>query len=138
VSGRAPTDEARAFTWVAFADHLDKPAEGLIDRIAKARPALVVDIGDVVFESKTDEFSTVKRLILDPLTKVGTRFYPVAGNHDFPVQPHWFEFWAPPANKLYYSFDYGNSHFIILDTNRVTTPEVQQFKPGTEEYAIQT
>ncbi|MCJ7796556.1 MAG: metallophosphoesterase, partial [Thermoleophilia bacterium] len=79
----------------------------------------------------------------DPFAAVGARFCPVAGNHDFPVQPHWFEFWAPPADKLYYSFDYGNSHFIVLDTNKAILSEGdktedQKCEPGSEHEAIQT
>lgn len=140
---RAASDKTTSFTWVVFADHLDRPARGLIDRIAEIKPALVVDVGDVVFESKPDEFRTVKKLIIDPLAAVGAPLYPVAGNHDFPVRPHWFEFWAPPANKLYYSFDYGNSHFIVLDTNKAVLSEGgktedQKYEPGSEYEAIQT
>ena len=128
---------------MAFADHLDKPADGLIEDIVKVKPVLVVDVGDVVGGSKPEEFQIVKRLVIDPFAAVGARFCPVAGNHDFPVQPHWFEFWAPPADKLYYSFDYGNSHFIVLDTNKAILSEGdktedQKCEPGSEHEAIQT
>lgn len=135
--GDGPRDGTSRFTWVAVADHLDRPAEGLVARMAKVKPAFVVDIGDVVFESKLDEFATVNRLILEPLSQAGARFYPVVGNHDFPVRPHWFEFWEPPANRLHYSFDYGNSHFVVLDTNKVVAPDNRTFAPDTEDYAIQ-
>lgn len=126
------------FTWIAVADHFDEPAKGLVEGMVKAKPAFVVGIGDLVFESKVDDFRKFRRVILEPLGKIGARFYPVVGNHDFPVQPHWFGFWDPPANRLHYSFDYGNSHFVVLDTNKAMAPEDREFQPGTEEYAIQT
>ena len=131
------------FTWVVLGDQLDKPAEGLIDGIIRAKPAFAVDVGDVVFQSRLDQFATVKKLVLDPLARAGIRLYPAIGNHDFPVQPHWFEFWEPPADKPYYSLEYGNSRFIILDTNRAFLDECGrsedlEFAPGSEEYAIQT
>ena len=139
----APSPAGDSFTWIAVADQLDEPAEGLVERMVAAKPAFVVGVGDLVFESRPEEFQTVKKLMLDPLARVGARFYPVAGNHDFPVRPHWFEFWEPPANTLYYSFDYGNSHFVILDTNKACLAEGgrsedQHYDPGSEEYAMQT
>ncbi len=142
-SAVSPTDETKAFTWIAVSDHLDEPVEGLVDRMVAVKPAFVVSVGDVVFQSRPESFQTVKKLILDPLAAVGARLYPAAGNHDFPVEPHWFEFWDPPANKLYYSFDYGNSHFVILDVNKVFLSEGgrsedAKYEPGSEEYAMQT
>jgi len=142
LAGGPEEDESR-FTWIAEGDHLDKPAEGLVQRMVAAKPAFVVGTGDLVFESQPQDYEALKRLVIDPLAKVGARFYPVVGNHDFPVQPHWFGFWKPPADRLYYSFDYGNSHFIVLDTNKAFLSEGQtaagrKLEPGSEEYAIQT
>jgi len=138
-----PEEDESPFTWIAEGDHLDKPVEGLVQRMVAAKPAFVVGTGDLVFESQPQDYEALKRLVIDPLAKVGARFYPVVGNHDFPVQPHWFGFWKPPADRLYYSFDYGNSHFVILDTNTAFLSEGQPaegrtFEPGSEEYAIQT
>ncbi len=135
-----PTD---SFTWIAVADNFDEPAPGLVEGMVRAQPELVVGVGDLVFRSNPADYASLKRVVLDPLSKAGAAFYPVAGNHDFPVEPHWFEFWQPPANRLYYSFDHGNSHFVILDTNRAFLTEGgksegQRFEPGSEEYAIQT
>ncbi len=51
---------------------------------------------------------------ISPLT---VPFYPTPGNHDVTtkeIQPAYLETWG--NDKLYYSFDYMNSHFIILNT----------------------
>ncbi|MDP6355222.1 MAG: metallophosphoesterase [Planctomycetota bacterium] len=135
-AGAEETDDGR-FTWIAASDHFDEPAKGLVDRILKARPAFVVGIGDIVFQSRPRDHRALKRLLIDPLVGIGAKFYPAVGNHDFPVEPNWFKFWAPPANQLYYSFDHGNSHFVVLDTNRAEAPDDRQFEKGTERYHIQ-
>lgn len=139
----ASRDKAASYTWIAVADHFEEPAPGLVARMVAAKPSLVVGIGDLVFRSEPKDFATFRKVILDPLRAAGARFYPVAGNHDFPVEPHWREFWEPPANALHYSFDYANAHFVILDTNRAFLSEGggsedREFAPDSEEYAIQT
>lgn len=47
-----------------------------------------------------------------------TPLYPCLGNHDWHVDPdqNFAREWALPNNEHYYSFDYGNTHFIALDT----------------------
>lgn len=51
--------------------------------------------------------------------------YGVRGNHDLVSPDIWQSIFNPPANGpsgyigWTYSFDYGNSHFIVLDTSRV-------------------
>jgi hypothetical protein len=131
------------FTWIVVGDQLDEPVEGLVDSMVAVHPAFVVSVGDVVFESRLDSFQTVKKLILDPLAAIGARFYPVIGNHDFPLDDRWVIFWPPPTNRHYYSFDYGNSHFTILDTNQAFLSEGGKDKnpehqPDEEERAMRT
>lgn len=51
--------------------------------------------------------------------------WPVVGNHDVHFDPTggpWIDAYLTPANnpantELYYSFDYGNAHFVVLDTH---------------------
>lgn len=47
-----------------------------------------------------------------------TAIWPALGNHDWHVDPdqNFAKEWALPNNEHYYSFDYGNAHFIALDT----------------------
>jgi acid phosphatase type 7 len=131
------------FTWIAVGDHFDEPAPGLMDHMVAVRPAFVVGVGDLVFRSDPKDFAAFQRVIMEPLAAVGARFYPVIGNHDFPIQPHWPGFWEAPGHQPYYAFDHGGAHFVVLDTNRAFLWEVgrnedQIFAPESEEYAIQT
>ena len=47
-----------------------------------------------------------------------TPIWPALGNHDWHSLPdeNFAREWALPGNEHYYSFDYGNAHFIALDT----------------------
>jgi 3',5'-cyclic AMP phosphodiesterase CpdA len=47
-----------------------------------------------------------------------TPVWPALGNHDWHVDPdsNFCKEWALPNNEHYYSFDFGNAHFIALDT----------------------
>lgn len=55
---------------------------------------------------------------------------PAKGNHDGEL---FFEFFALPDNgppgiyQNFYSFDYGNAHFVVLDTSNVITDTVKQW-----------
>lgn len=44
--------------------------------------------------------------------------WPALGNHDWHVDPdqNFVKEWALPNNEHWYSFDWGNAHFICLDT----------------------
>lgn len=43
--------------------------------------------------------------------------FPVLGNHDWhEPEKNYMEEWELPGNEHYYSFDYGNVHFVGLDT----------------------
>ena len=58
---------------------------------------------------------------------------PAKGNHDSDL---FFEFFALPDNgtnskyERFYSFDYGDAHFVVLDTSNVITNEVKQWLEG--------
>src|SRR6185503_15453317 len=56
-------------------------------------------------------------------------FWPCLGNHDWSTasgQP-WRDAFVTPANNAagsenYYSFDFGNAHFTVLNSNQSTSP----------------
>ncbi len=82
------------------------------------KPAFVMHVGDMIHGYTYDintarkQWKRFKRQI-SPLTMP---FYPTPGNHDVTtkeIQPAYIEAWG--KDKLFYSFDYGNSHFIVLN-----------------------
>ncbi|MCD6352338.1 MAG: metallophosphoesterase [Armatimonadetes bacterium] len=98
----------------------------LCDLCWRERPDLVVNVGDVVSNGQ------VKQQWIDEWLKPGTRLmayvptYVAIGNHERNAQ--WFyKYVSYPPPEDYYSFDYGNAHFTIIDTN-------QDIKPGSKQY----
>lgn len=124
------------FTFVAAGDHFDDPPPGMVDGILAAKPAFVVSTGDLVGGSDPRDFARLKRLLLDPLQRLGAEFWPCLGNHDFPID-RWPELWGPEKGRPYYSFDHGNAHIVVLDCNKAQAPAGRKFPEGSEESHIQ-
>jgi acid phosphatase type 7 len=98
----------------------------LADLMRRDRPALVVHTGDIAYPSAT--FRNLKSKYLDIYQAQMRRvpFFPSLGNHDYwdngePVCRQLHD--LPRATAageagLYYSFDWGDVHFVALDSNR--------------------
>lgn len=99
----------------------------IAERMAEEDPALVLHTGDVVYltgdwrEQQPFYFDIYWRLMLR------TAFYPTLGNHDVDTAggAPYLAVHALPSEGVafedrgrYYSFDWGNVHFVSLDSNR--------------------
>lgn len=106
--------------------------EETVLRTELLKPDFVLHVGDMIhgytysIENARKQWIRFKKQI-EPLT---VPFYPTPGNHDVTtkeIQPAYLEAWGD--DKLYYSFDYQNSHFIVLnaflDQKFDTIPPVQ-------------
>src|SRR5436190_22278565 len=86
--------------------------------------------GDVMYDFGFDkEFFVPYRDVLPQLA-----FWPVVGNHDVSTAGGvpWSGFFLTPANNParvphYYSFDAGNAHFAVIDSNQSTAPGSPQY-----------
>lgn len=92
--------------------------EKIVKETELLKPAFVIHTGDMIHGYTYDinnarrQWKRFKKQI-SPLT---VPFYPTPGNHDVTtkeIQPAYLEAWG--SDKLFYSFDYENSHFIILN-----------------------
>lgn len=92
--------------------------EKIVKETELLKPAFVIHTGDMIHGYTYDinnarrQWKRFKKQIA-PLT---VPFYPTPGNHDVTtkeIQPAFQEAWG--KDKLFYSFDYKNSHFIILN-----------------------
>ncbi len=91
-------------------------------RLLQVQPDLVVHTGDMIYpEARYDLFETRFFQIYKDLLK-SIWFAPTMGNHDVSYnngKSFTDVFVNPPngtsQNELYYSFDYGEAHFVILD-----------------------
>ncbi len=135
------------FRFAVFGDNQTyfKIFENLIKRIASEMPDLMVSVGDVVTSGShltewIDEY-------LYPLRHAGGTIpsYISIGNHEhggfwdirrvppFEERVH-HPVRSPGSTEYWYSFDYGNAHFICLDPNVHTGPEGLRIPPGSEQY----
>ena len=103
-----------------------RKCEEVAKLIASQNPDLVINVGDVV--SNGEVYEQWGREYFIPIRHFAHSVptYIAIGNHE--RQSHWFdEFVSQPGNEHWFAFTYGNSRFIILDTNR-------PYYPGSEQY----
>ena len=93
--------------------------------LERLRPSFVVHTGDVIYNG--GEYANFDPEFFAPYSRLlrSVPFYTSMGNHDYVTangQPYLDNFFLPANNPLntrrYYSFDYGNAHFIALDSNQ--------------------
>ncbi len=116
------------FQFLAFGDSGTGSSEQgrLAQLMMQERPSLVLHSGDIVYPSGSFEgyqqryFNVYKHLMKRAV------FFPSPGNHDYQsdyaasylaVHDLPDEGVVPADQKRYYSFDWGNVHFIALDSN---------------------
>jgi hypothetical protein len=91
-----------------------RPFEGLISKFNALKPALVVNLGDLIYgygfpgrEKQWDRYQAVVKAIEVP-------YYQVPGNHDTHSKDA-RKTYGRRFGKFYQSFDYDECHFVLLD-----------------------
>jgi len=126
-------DPGGAFDFVMVGDSgagvLGTPYQALLDVAAQMDaldPDFVLHLGDVIYPDGQAEgyqpyFFNPYRNLLD-----SAPIFPSLGNHDYHTanaQPYLDVFYLPANNpagtERYYSFDWGDAHFVALDSNRL-------------------
>ncbi len=123
----APEDES-SMRFVVWGDNQGNPSVfGRLSRLMAAdQPALAMSCGDVVVDGNVYSQWGVEFLSpLQPLSK-NVPFYVAIGNHER-NSPWFYNYMAQPGNEHWFSMDYANCHFVVLDTNF-------PFMPGSEQY----
>lgn len=105
----------------------DKDHQFLIGRqMLLERPALVIHTGDVVYPQGTYQTYGLNYFNYYYDSMAYVPFFPTPGNHDYEVQnaAAYLAVHSVPTNTVpvadqrrYYSFDWGNVHFVSLDSN---------------------
>jgi len=117
---------ADSITFVIFGDtRSDSIAHQMVvDSITGRNPKFVIHTGDLVADggniSEWQTFFNIEKNLL-PVTP----FMPCIGNHESPFDLY-FEFFYLPENEEYYSFEYGNMFFIVLNTEDVLSYYTQR------------
>ena len=97
--------------------HVDMVFKEVIDEVQILDPDFVICVGDLI-EGYTDDTLVLYAewdTIFSIVEKLNCPFYFVAGNHDISNENDRRIYESRTRTKRYYSFDYKNNHFIILD-----------------------
>jgi 3',5'-cyclic AMP phosphodiesterase CpdA len=111
------------FKFAAYGDNRTQPTvhAAVLARMIQFQPDFIINSGDQVAngtnEAQWDEFWEITQKTL-----CQTPYYPSLGNHEKHGAPY-FKYFDVPEE---YSFDYGNAHFIALDTNRLPSEYGEQ------------
>jgi hypothetical protein len=88
----------------------------------------VLHAGDLAYDSGTrGQFERTVFKVYEPLLREFS-FFPVSGNHEYETEQAapYLESFVLPENgdhERYYSFDWGNVHFVGLDTERINAKQ---------------
>jgi len=124
-------DPDRPYSFLVFGDSGTGGTKQLLlrDRMLSTPADFIVHTGDMVYDSgAAADFDPE---VFEPYAELLRRIvlWPSLGNHDVRTArgaPWRAAFWTPannPAgNEGYYSFDQGNAHFVVLDSNASLAP----------------
>jgi Icc protein len=127
-SNLSKTSEAynsdNSFSFVVFGDNQEGYAvfEKLIEKVNGERGvSFAISLGDMVSEANRKDYQNY----LNMISKLKPKLYTVPGNHDLAGNgyKYYLEFFGP----FYYSFDYKNSHFIVLNNAFDVSFNAKQF-----------
>ncbi len=125
----APDDPAEAFTFAVWGDTQDHPDvhEQVAAEAYDWDPDFALHVGDLVGSGwrpgdYDNEFFGPARQFLQ-----STPFFPAMGNHDG-NSPFYFDSFYQPGSWGYYSFTYGNTFFIALNTTWIYIPGSEQYR----------
>lgn len=91
------------------------------------RPNFLLHCGDVVDNGHAKN-QWVKDLF-EPSSKLMSRVptFPVIGNHE--QNSHWYyDYFSLPKPEYYYTFEYGNAQYFMIDSNKPLKPDSEQYQ----------
>jgi chitodextrinase len=135
-SFRSAAPAGSAFSFAAVGDFGGPGAQvgTIASRIAEARTDFVQTVGDNVYPDSEDPDFTTTYSDFDarfyvPYSSAMRRqtMWMGGGNHEYYGDgAFWRNFWLP-NNERWFSYDWGDAHFLVLDTEL-------PFTPGTPQY----
>jgi len=119
------------FSFIAYGDpRTNQPEHRTVAQQAWShRTQFVLNSGDLVTDGNTwlgalewtEFFNSISNLAGD------AAYYPAVGNHEDEVDGYFRPQFELPNNEQWYSFDYSNCHFVILNN-------CADFSPGSAQY----
>ncbi len=122
------------FRFVVYGDTRTQPQahSQVVQGIAGSHPRFVIHTGDLVEDGR--EYPRWQTECFGPAAELlkGTPLFPCLGNHE--ENSEWYyRLFSPPRGgghhgEQWYSFDYGDTHVAVIDTD-------VSFSPGSHQYA---
>ena len=108
------------FSFVAYGDNKNGPFnhEKVANLALSKDPNFAIHNGDLV--NRGGVYVQWEKLFFNPIGHLISHvpLYTVIGNHEDNSE-YYFNFFCPPCDTLaYYSFDYGNAHIIVLNSEK--------------------
>lgn len=99
----------------------------IAENFITVNPDLILHTGDLVDNGKRGYLWESQ--FFEPLHNVIDHIpiYPCLGNHEKNAK-NYFNFFSLPNNESWYSFNYSNCHFAVLDTNKPYGRHSKQYK----------
>lgn len=122
------------FAFVVIGDNRTYPERfaKITARAWAERPNFIINVGDVVTNGNIKE-QWIKEYLepaADLMRRVPT--YVAIGNHERNAD-WYYKYVSYPKPENYYSFDYGNAHFSIIDSNKDLSSDSEQYKWLSED-----
>ena len=121
----APSSSS-SFTFIAYGDNRTYPDdhEAVVNAMVAHNPkTLIINSGDLCATGAEAEWQTEFFLPARNILENNV-LYPAIGNHEYSARDTYYaDYFEPPegsGSELYYSFNYGNTHFVVIDTNDST------------------
>jgi len=114
--------EPKPFTFVVYGDTRSNHDvhRACVRKIEELNPAFVINTGDLVSNGENMDDWNVFFDICGPMMAT-IPYFPVLGNHERNAA-HYYDLFDLPNNERYYSFDYGDVHFVVLDSCELRVP----------------
>jgi len=112
--------------------------KGMIAEWNVLRPALIVEIGDLILGGAAEGIPVQWDLFEETIAAIEPPYFPIPGNHDI-NDADTERMWLDRMGPTHYSFRYGNSRFIILNSeevnalDRLSGEQVAWFKTELEK-----
>ena len=106
-------DNTGKYKYIILGDNRDgyDTFKQIIQQINGEKPIFVIDNGDLVFSGKPNQY----RLFDQMVSEISTTFCTTLGNHD--IRGNGRSTYTMLYGPAYYSFDFGDSHFVFLDSS---------------------
>ena len=130
---RTAPDEFEPFSFVAYGDTRTNQSEHttIANTASSFGPQIVFNTGDLITDGNSWYGAFEWTSFFDAIAELAGNapYYPVVGNHEDEIDSYFCPIFELPGNEQWYSIDYSNCHFIILNNNT-------DYSPGSEQYAF--